>query len=154
MEAAINRAWGKVAEMEAANPALSGFSKTRPAFVRDEAGLVKAELNFAFNATPYGKDHTPSAADKSKPFCYLIVSVWRPWRRIDLSGQPAITNQPVATQREYSIGKEVVEGYVTLFSSDSMLAEKVRRTFESEMWKAEGKKTGDPTAPAEFRVVQ
>ena len=44
MEVAIQRAWAKVAGLETNQPALSGFSKTRPTFNRDGSGLVKAEL--------------------------------------------------------------------------------------------------------------
>ena len=138
MEAAINRAWMKAAAMEVDHPALSGFSKTRPEFVQDEKGLVKARLQFASNATPYGKGAVPSAADKSKPFCYLIVSIWRPNN---------LPSQPTARQREYKIGKMILEGYVTVFSSDPVLTQELYTIFESDMDKAEGRKTRRPPVP-------
>ena len=134
METSIDRAWAKVVEMEKTNPALSGFSKTRPQFSQDEKGLVKATLEFNFNATPWGKSSVPAAADKSKPFCYLIVSVWRPNN---------LPGQPVYTQREYLIGTEKLEGFVIVSCSDDHLAKELRLIFESEMKKAESKTTSE-----------
>lgn len=136
METALDRARAKVVEMEKINPALSGFSKTRPQFSQDEKGLVKAVLEFNFNTTPLGKDRIPMAVDKSKPFCYLIVSVWRPNN---------LPGQPVHTQREYRIGAVKLEGYVTVFCSDDHLAKELRLIFESEMEKAESKTTSEMT---------
>jgi len=138
MQLAISQAWAKVAAMETKQPALSGFSKTKPQFSQDEKGLVKAEVSFAFNATPYGKAQIPTAADKAKPYCYLIVSVWRPNN---------LPGQPVATQRKYHVGTEELEGYVTIFCSDPRLAGNVRTIFESAMQEAEGKQTSEPSAP-------
>ena len=132
MQTAIERARAKVVEMERIHPALSGFTKTRPQFSQDEKGLVKAVIEFNFNATPMGKDRTPMAVDKSKPFCYLIVSVWRPNN---------LPGQPVHTQQEYRIGAEKLEGYVTVYCSDDHLAKELRAIFESEMERAQGKTT-------------
>jgi hypothetical protein len=137
METAIDRARAKVVEMERINPALSGFSKTRPQFSQDEKGLVKAVLEFNFNATPMGKDSTPMAVEKSKPFCCLTVSVWRPNN---------LPGQPVHTQREYRVGTEKLEGYVTVCCSDDHLAKELRVIFESEMEKAESKTTSEQAA--------
>lgn len=136
METSIDRAWAKVVEMEKTNPALSGFSKTRPQFSQDEKGLVKARLGFNFNATPWGKT-APTAADKSKPFCYLSVLVWRPNN---------LPGQPVYTQREYLIGTEKLEGFVIVYCSDDHLAKELRAIFESEMKKAESRTTSEAGA--------
>jgi|WetSurMetagenome_2_1015567.scaffolds.fasta_scaffold173395_2 hypothetical protein len=144
MEDAINRAWAQVAAMEKDFPAISGFSQNRPTFKHDKAGLVEAQLQFSFNATPYTKS-LPSAEDKSKPYCYLMVSVWRP---NNLPGQPTFT------QRKYRIGATTLEGDVNVFCSDSSLAEKLRTIFESRMAEAEGKTTGDLRAtPGRVRPV-
>ena len=136
METSIERAWAKVVEMEKNHPALAGFSKTRPQFSQDEKGLVKATLEFNLNATPRGKG-TPTAADKSKPFCYLEVLVWRPNN---------LPGQPVYTQREYLVGTEKLEGFVIAFCSDDHLAKELRVIFESEMKKAESRTTSDQAA--------
>jgi len=138
MEAAIDRAWAQVATMEPEHPALSGFSNSRPAFLRDETGLIRGRLFFSFNATRYGKDQMPSAADKSKPYCFLVVSVWR---KNDLPGQP------VASQQGYRIGKNNLEGFVTVFSNDDGLAKSIRETFELEMQNAADRKRSEPGAP-------
>jgi hypothetical protein len=138
MQLAISQAWAKVAAMETNEPALSGFSKTKPKFSQDKKGLVKAEVNFAFNATPYGKAQIPTAVDKAKPYCYLIVSVWRPTN---------LPGQPVAPQRKYHVGTEDFEGYVTVFCSDARLAGEIRTIFESAMRTAEGKPTSEPSSP-------
>ncbi len=137
MEAAINRGWTQVVAMEKDQPALSGFSQTRPTFKRDETGLVEARLLFTFNATPYGKSRRPTAKDRSKPYCYLIVSVWRP---NNLPGQPNVN------QRQYRIGTTTLEGYVTVFCSDAILAKELRTIFESQMAQAEGEKTSEQRA--------
>lgn len=136
METSIDRAWAKVVEMEKINPALPGFSKTRPQFSQDEKGLVKATLEFNFNATPWGKT-TPTAADKSKPFCYLDVLVRRPNN---------LPGQPVYTQREYLVGTQKLEGFVIVFCSDDHLAKELRVIVESEMKKAESKTTSEQDA--------
>lgn len=140
MQLAVSQAWAKVASMETNQPALSGFSKTKPQFTQDEKGLVKAEVNFAFNATLYDKGQTPTAADKSKPYCYLIVSVWRP---------NSLPGQPVVTQRKYRVGTEDFEGYVTVFCSDPRLAAQIRTTFESAMQEAAARQTTEPSAPGD-----
>jgi hypothetical protein len=139
MEAAIQHAWEKVVALETNQLALAGFSKTRPTFHREGGKLVKAELLFALNSTPDRKDRNPSAADQSKPFCNLVVSVWHP------NGLPG---QPVATQRKYRIGSEMLEGYVKVLCSDDYIARTIQGIFESEMKKAEGRKTaGEPATP-------
>lgn len=138
MQTAIDHAWAKIAAMEPDQPALSGLSRTRPHFIRDDLGLVRARLFFAFNSTPYGKVHLPSAADKSRPYCHITVSVWRP---NDLPGQP------VASQREYRIGANRLEGFVTVFASDDGLASSIRRTFELEMARAADGERSEPDSP-------
>ena len=77
------------------------------------------------------------AVEKSKPFCYLTVSVWRPNN---------LPRQPVHTQREYRVGTEKLEGYVTVYCSDNHLAKELRVIFESEMEKAESKTTSEQAA--------
>jgi len=140
VEDALNRAWARVAAMEADQPALAGFSGTRPDFTPDEAGLVKAQLAFAGNATPGGKG-APAAVDKAKPYCYLVVSIWRPNN---------LPGQPVVTQRKYKIGTVELEGFVTVFCSDERLAQELRVIFEAELQKAEGHKKSEPSTPPQW----
>ena len=148
---ALQRIHEKVAALQAKYPVLEGVAKAEPRLPADPGSSGGAAWEFSNNATPWAKNADPKAADPSKPFCCIILSVWP----VNPSGPPG---QPVMNQKRYEIGGKTWLGYVRAWTDVAGLADEVNAIATDELALVAGTKkepsTAAPTAPPASKDVQ
>lgn len=124
VESALTAAWDDVKSLEAGNPPLYGVSNTVPRCTYDPAGLVDAKAYFNLNTTPVWPEGRLVAMRKNRPACYVSVSIWR---QRDYFGEAS------PLEKYYQVGDTKYAAIVKTFSTDAVLAEKIRDIIEKKL---------------------